>query len=84
MLCGDIEANPGPAAPVCPCAMCDFPVIWSQEGIACDGCDIWYHQSCLSMCSKDFKDLKRSSVVWKCCRCDSLNCDSFTFCSYEF
>jgi len=27
--------------------------------------------------------LNRSSVVWHCCKCDSLNVDSFTFNSYE-
>ena len=27
--------------------------------------------------------LERSSVVWHCCKCDSVNVDSFTFNSYE-
>lgn len=54
-----------------------------QEGIACDECSVWHHRSCLSMCSEDYKALERPSVVWKCCVCDSLNCDSFTFRSYE-
>ena len=76
--------NPGPGnQPVWPCAICEYPVTWSQYGIACDGCNVWHHKSCLSMCTKDYKDLERTNVVWKCCKCDSLNCDSCKFRSYE-
>ena len=76
--------NPGPTnKQVWPCGICEYPVTWSQYGIACDGCDVWHHKSCLSMCTQDYKDLERSHVAWKCCKCDSMNCDSFTFRSYE-
>jgi len=35
------------------------------------------------MCSKDFQILNRSNISWLCCQCDSINCNSFTFHSYE-
>ena len=44
---------------------------------------IWFHKTCIDMCSKDFDILNRSNVNWLCCKCDSLNCNSFTFHSYE-
>ena len=34
-------------------------------------------------CGKDFQILNRSNVSWLCCQCDSINCNSFTFHSYE-
>ena len=86
LLAGDIEQNPGPAkqnATVWPCGICQYPVTWGHQGVACDGCSLWHHKSCLSMCSNDYKDLEGSNVVWLCCKCDSINCDNFTFRSYE-
>ena len=86
LLAGDIELNPGPVtqkATVWPCGVCQYPVNWEQEGVACDGCSLWHHRSCLSMCSNDYRDLEGTNVVWLCCKCDSINCDSFTFRSYE-
>jgi len=41
---------------------------------------VWHRMSCISLCSKDFRDLERSSVAWLC---DSINSDSFTFRTYE-
>ncbi|KAL8588820.1 hypothetical protein ACOMHN_011536 [Nucella lapillus] len=35
------------------------------------------------MCSSDYALLQRSNVQWICPKCDSINCDSFTFHSYE-
>ena len=35
------------------------------------------------MCSNDYRDFEGTNVVWLCCKCDSINCDSFTFRSYE-
>ena len=31
----------------------------------------------------DYRDLEGTNVEWLCCKCDSINCDSFTFRSYE-
>ena len=82
LLSGDIEQNPGPETKW-PCGICQYPVTWSQEGVACDGCELWHHKSCLSLCSDDFQLLECSNVAWKCCKCDSINCDTFTFHSFE-
>ena len=64
LLAGDIELNPGPVtqkATVWPCGICQYPVNWEQEGVACDGCSLWHHRSCLSMCSNDYRDLEGTS-----------------------
>ena len=83
LLSGDVETNPGPASSVYPCGFCDQPVTWNCKGIACDGCNVWFHLSCADMASCDYDVLGRSSVVWPCPRCDGMNCDSFTFRSFE-
>ena len=86
LLAGDIELNPGlvnQKAAVWPIGVCQYPVNWEQEVVACDGCSLWHHRSCLSMCSNDNRDVEGTNVVWLCCKCDSINCDSFTFRSYE-
>ena len=84
VLSGDIECNPGPRnASVFPCGYCDCPVNWSDQGVCCDECGVWHHKSCGDISSKEMEYLERSSVVWHCCRCDSVNVDSFTFNSYE-
>ncbi|KAL8612269.1 hypothetical protein ACOMHN_038181 [Nucella lapillus] len=84
LLSGDIQLNPGPrAASIFPCGYCEEPVTSYCDGVACDNCDVWYHTSCISMCSSDYALLQRSNVQWICPKCDSINCDSFTFHSYE-
>ena len=83
LLSGDVETNQGPDASVYPCGFCDQPVTWNCKGIACDGCNVWFHLSCADMASCDYDALGRSSVVWPCPRCDGMNCDSFTFRSFE-
>ncbi|KAL8612442.1 hypothetical protein ACOMHN_058570 [Nucella lapillus] len=71
------------AASIFPCGYCEEPVTSYCDGVACDNCDVWYHTSCISMCSSDYALLQRSNVQWICPKCDSINCDSFTFHSYE-
>ena len=86
ILSGDIEVNPGPTTSrkdIWPCGLCQLPVTWTEAGVACDECSVWHHMSCISLCTKDREDLERSSVQWLCCKCDNINCDSFTFRSYE-
>lgn len=41
VLSGDVEVNPGPCK--YPCTMCSRPVRNNQEGVQCDGCDLWTH-----------------------------------------
>ena len=76
--------NPGPRnASVFPCGYCQCPVNWSDQGVCCDECGVWHHKSCGDISTKEMEYLERSSVVWHCCKCDSVNVDSFTFNSYE-
>ena len=70
-------------ASIFPCGLCDLPVSWSCRGVDCDDCKIWYHKSCIELCTTDYDLLGSSSVQWLCCRCDSLNCGCFSFHSYE-
>ena len=86
IMSGDIQLNPCPKDSnklIFPCGICEHPVTWNCAGVACDDCSIWFHKTCIDMCSKDFDILNRSNVNWLCCKCDSLNCNSFTFHSYE-
>ena len=92
ILSGDIECNPGPAicgshtkrlADICPCGLCDAPVTWSEKGIICDNCDIWYHAPCISMQSSECDRLGSTSAGWKCFRCDFTNADSSLYHSYN-
>ena len=86
LLCGDIHPNPGPRQAnrsVYPCGLCEHPVSWNCRGVCCDGCDIWHHKSCIELCSKDYELLQCSHAQWLCCKCESINVDSFSFRSYE-
>ena len=70
ILSGDIELNPGPAASIYPCGLCDRKVGWDDRGVACDSCDIWYQCSCISMQSSEYSRLDSTTENWKCYRCD--------------
>ena len=78
-LAGDVQTNPGPkTSPVYPCGFCDRAVASCVDCVCCDECSVWYHRSCLEMCSDDFSLVQRNSVQWLCCKCESMNVDSFT------
>lgn len=82
LLCGDVEPNPGPRNdPVYPCGCCERKVNWSHKAICCDSCSLWYHKSCISMCSSDFDNI--GSVSWHCFKCNCPIQDSFTFHYYN-
>ena len=84
LLAGDIQINPGPGTKsVYPCGVCEDPVTWNCRGVACDNCNIWYHGSCMELCTKDFELLNKSNIQWHCHKCDTMNCDSFTFRSFS-
>ena len=87
LLSGDIQSNPGPAnvSHIYPCGLCEMPVTWEHlDGIACDGCSIWHHRSCIELCSADYDLLARHShIQWLCCKYESINIDCFTFRSLE-
>jgi hypothetical protein len=54
-----------------------------MDCIACDDCSVWYHKSCVDLATADFEHLQRSTVAWICPKCDSINCNSFTFRSFS-
>ena len=83
LLSGDVQLNPGPNATVYPCGICQESVTWSCRGICCDSCDVWFHHTCVDVGSAEYEALSRPTVAWICPRCDSINCSSFTFRSYE-
>ena len=84
LLACDIELNPGPRQrSIFPCGMCERPVTWENDGVCCDCCDIWHHKSRIELCTADYELLQRSTVLWLCCKCDSINVSSFTYHTYE-
>ena len=84
LLSNDIHQNPGPCnQKVFPCGLCDAPVNWSDDGVCCDNCSIWHHASCMGLGAADYSHLNKSSVSWRCFKCDYTNLDSFTFHSYS-
>ena len=79
-ICGDVEMNPGPGnSSIYPCGFCDCKVLWTDKGVCCDDCSIWYHKSCISMPWTDYDNLED---FWHCIKCRTpLSHD--TFHSYE-
>ena len=81
LLANDVHANPGPrTASVYPCGLCQHQV--KTNAVACDECSVWYHKTCMELNSHDLDLLQRSHVQWICFKCESMNCDSFTFTSF--
>ena len=58
---------------------------WQCKGICCENekCGVWFHHSCVDVDSTEYVLLGRSNVQWLCPICDCMNCDSFTFNSFE-
>ena len=81
LVCGDIEANPGPT--IYPCGFCELAVDWSDVAVACDECSIWYHKSCLEMCTSKFENLNCTNVSWICMKCCTINTEPHLFNSFE-
>eukprot|EP00745_Piridium_sociabile_P020685 TRINITY_DN31953_c0_g1_i3.p1 TRINITY_DN31953_c0_g1~~TRINITY_DN31953_c0_g1_i3.p1 ORF type:complete len:173 (+),score=18.47 TRINITY_DN31953_c0_g1_i3:35-520(+) len=83
LLSEDIHCNPGPRTKsVYPCGLCEQNVQWT-DCVGCDGCDVWYHKSCIELSTKYFQALQRASIQWLCYKCDSINCGSSTFRSFS-
>ena len=72
ILSGEILLNPGHGhnSTAYLCGNCERQVGWNTQAVSCDGCDLWYHQTCLSMATIYFRDLKKDHVIWLCCKCD--------------
>ena len=85
LLAGDVNINPGPhhrQASIFPCGLCNRNVS-ATDCVACDECDVWYHRSCMEIGTIDWSLLQHKSVQWICHKCDSINCNTFTFHSYS-
>ena len=65
----NVEANPGPAVSQYPCGYCKLEVTWSQKGIYCDECGIWYHTDCQGIGDGTYDKLSESKHVWLCLNC---------------
>ena len=61
-LAGDIETNPGQEVVqnTFPCRLCEVDANWSNGGIACESCDVWYHRSCTNLKISSFNRLASS------------------------
>ena len=84
ILSGNIERNPGPLKPsskskknLFPCGICNKQCTWRQPSVACDSCNIWFHQKCLFMRSAVFDNLH--NVSWYCLKCGLPNFSSELF-----
>jgi len=82
LLCGDIQANPGPVQ--YPCGVCKQSVRQNQQALLCDGCDDWFHISCARVSIREYESYSsQGSFPWHCplClfhvlpNCDVLSCD---------
>jgi hypothetical protein len=56
-------------------------VKWGRKGIACDNCDLWYHQTCMSMNSDTYLRLANTSIAWLCKVCNTPNHSSVLYTS---
>ena len=75
------EPNPGPShvsQPQAdneshfPCGTCDVTVSWSERGVACDTCGIWYHTRCQSIPTQSYERLQED-ISWHCAICGGIN-----------
>ena len=77
LLAFDIEMNPGPSDA---CGICKIDVTWTDKGINCSGCEVWFHASCVNMRSL-ICNLEQSQVPWYCWNCGLPNFSSEIFSS---
>ena len=76
LLAFDIEVNPGPVKD--PCGICSKAVTWSDKGVNCSDCEVWFHASCVHMRTIVY-DLEQSGVPWHCWNCGLPNFSSEIF-----
>ena len=70
LSCGDVSLNPGPINYKYPCGVCAKAVRKNQNGIYCDGCNLWHHIKCLDMPIDTFRELGNSeNLDWYCQKC---------------
>ena len=74
LLSGDVETNPGPMDnSIYLCPFCELKVDYGMRALQCDDCEMWYHRTCISMCTEDYISLENNSKTYLCCRCDHPN-----------
>ena len=49
LLVGDVEVKPGPGGSSLPCGLSEIDGNWSNGGIVCEHCDVWYHRDCVHL-----------------------------------
>ena len=72
-MAGDVHPNPGHRnADIFPCGFYQIPVSWSNSGIACEECEVWYHRSYACCCvvinpsSHDFREKPQlTHMLWR-------------------
>ncbi len=69
MLSGNIQINPSHDQTVYPGGFCDLGVSWFVQGVYYDGCDYWYHYSCIAMSTADLENLSKGNAIWLCSKC---------------
>ena len=79
LLVGDVEVNSGQGGYSFPCGLCEIDANWSNGGIACEHCDVWYHRDCTCLNLSSFNRLASPSRIWICYRCSSKNFSHFPF-----
>ena len=58
---------------VYPCGTCEEKVDFSDLGVACEGCGLWFHLACQNIPSAQYSQLGDSQVKWNCTVCDLAN-----------
>ena len=59
----NVEVNPGPVVSQYPCGHCNLEVTWSQKGIYCEECGIWYHTDCQGIGDRTYDKLSESKLI---------------------
>ena len=74
LITGNVELNPGPTNIKYPCRECTRAVKFGPS-IACDQCNIWYHQECAGMNSTIFECYTNATIErkWTCIKCGLPN-----------
>ena len=63
-----------------PCGACDRSVLWTDKGVACESCGVWFHATCQYIGSHTYyNDLDDSDVTWHCVICGNQNHSTVAF-----
>ena len=84
LLAGDVEVNPGPGGSSFPCGLCEIDANWSNAGISCEHCDVWYHRDCACLNLSSFNRVVSPSRIWICYKLVLRTFLSFPFTSLNY